>query len=187
MKGNWCYWKSHFSADQCDQMIQEAQQVPAVAAGVSNMNSVDQNIRRSQIRWIQRAGYWESIFSEMEKLTKRSNDDWFDVRYNQLPPLQFSEYDAAYQGEYKSHQDVFITSGLDIQRKISFVIQLCKPDSYQGGDLTFQQVDATPPPADIRAQGTVIFFPSLVYHQLTPVTQGIRYSMVGWWEGPAWR
>lgn len=187
MKGQWCYWKGHFSTDRCDQMIEEAKKFPAIAGTVSYNNNVNEDVRRSQIRWIPRAGFWESVWTEMERITKRSNDDWFDVRYNYLPPLQFSEYDSAYQGEYKSHQDVFMDSGNDIQRKISFVIQLSDPDSYQGGDLTFQHITPTPPTADIRSRGTVIFFPSLIYHQMMPVTSGIRYSLVGWWEGPAWR
>ena len=33
---------------------------------------------------------------------------------------------------------------------------------------------------EIRPQGSIIVFPSYVYHQVTPVTRGTRYSLVLW-------
>ena len=33
---------------------------------------------------------------------------------------------------------------------------------------------------EIRPQGSIIVFPSYVYHQGTPITRGTRYSMVLW-------
>ena len=32
--------------------------------------------------------------------------------------------------------------------------------------------------------GTVIVFPSSIEHRVTPVTKGIRYSLVAWFLGP---
>ena len=38
-----------------------------------------------------------------------------------------------------------------------------------------------------REQGSIIVFPSFVYHQVTPVTRGMRHSLVGWIAGPTFR
>ena len=38
-----------------------------------------------------------------------------------------------------------------------------------------------------REQGSIIIFPSFVYHQVTPVTRGLRQSLVGWIAGPTFR
>jgi PKHD-type hydroxylase len=34
-----------------------------------------------------------------------------------------------------------------------------------------------------KKQGTVIVFPSYVLHEVTPITQGTRHSLVAWLAG----
>jgi PKHD-type hydroxylase len=36
---------------------------------------------------------------------------------------------------------------------------------------------------DTREKGTLVFFPSFVWHRVTPVTSGTRYSLVLWSAG----
>lgn len=70
-------------------------------------------------------------------------------------------------------------------RKLSITVNLNKPDEYDGGNLKF---DFGPHAAgkrfheveEIRPQGSIIVFPSYMYHQVTPVTRGTRYSLVLW-------
>ena len=77
-------------------------------------------------------------------------------------------------------------------RKLSITINLNKPDEYDGGNLKF---DFGPHAAgkrfheveEIRPQGSIIVFPSYVYHQVTPVTRGTRYSLVLWSLGQPFR
>ena len=40
---------------------------------------------------------------------------------------------------------------------------------------------------EMNRQGTVIVFPSDTQHRVTPVTKGVRYSLVNWFEGPAFK
>jgi PKHD-type hydroxylase len=73
-------------------------------------------------------------------------------------------------------------------RKLSMTINLNKPGEYEGGNLKF---DFGPHATgnrfhecvEIRPQGSIIIFPSYVYHQVTPVTSGTRYSLVLWTLG----
>ena len=37
---------------------------------------------------------------------------------------------------------------------------------------------------NIRDQGTIIVFDSYDWHRVTPVTKGVRYSIVCWTSGP---
>ena len=70
-------------------------------------------------------------------------------------------------------------------RKLSMTINLNEPGEYEGGNLKF---DFGPHAGgkrfhevtEIRPQGSIIVFPSYVYHQVTPVTKGTRYSLVLW-------
>jgi PKHD-type hydroxylase len=38
-----------------------------------------------------------------------------------------------------------------------------------------------------RRQGSVICFPSFLAHRVSPVTRGLRRSLVAWAYGPAYR
>ena len=73
-------------------------------------------------------------------------------------------------------------------RKISVTINLTDPVNYEGGNLKF---DFGPHSSkerfyectEIRPQGSMIIFPSFLHHQVTPVTKGVRYSLVAWCVG----
>jgi PKHD-type hydroxylase len=66
---------------------------------------------------------------------------------------------------------------------LTSIIQLSDETTYEGGDLILENVSESPP-EKIKNQGTMLTFPSFIYHRLTPVTKGKRYSLVGWFEGP---
>ena len=70
-------------------------------------------------------------------------------------------------------------------RKLSFSVQLSDPDDYKGGDLLLKI--SSDPTQVKKTRGTVIFFPSYVLHEVTPVEQGVRKSLVGWVTGPRWK
>ena len=73
-------------------------------------------------------------------------------------------------------------------RKLSVTISLSHPDEYVGGNLEFDfrnQVDwdrnkkaAIHSCEGIRPRGSIIVFPSFVWHRVAPVTKGTRYSLV---------
>jgi PKHD-type hydroxylase len=68
-------------------------------------------------------------------------------------------------------------------RKLSFSVQLSDDADYVGGDLRFHYIKNQPEVAP-KEKGKVIFFPSWMVHDVTPVTQGTRRSLVGWVNGP---
>ena len=75
-------------------------------------------------------------------------------------------------------------------RKLSVTISLSHPDEYVGGNLELDfrnQVDwdrnkkaAIHSCDGIRPRGSIIVFPSFVWHRVAPVTKGTRYSLVIW-------
>lgn len=70
-------------------------------------------------------------------------------------------------------------------RKLSMTINLSDKSSYEGGNLRFDfgphfQGERFHTCEEIRPTGSIIVFPSYTYHQVTPVTQGTRYSLVLW-------
>ena len=75
-------------------------------------------------------------------------------------------------------------------RKLSVTISLSHPDEYVGGNLEFDfrnQIDwernkksKIKECTEIRPRGSIIVFPSFVWHRVNPVTKGTRYSLVIW-------
>jgi len=73
-------------------------------------------------------------------------------------------------------------------RKLSMTINLSEPGSYEGGNLKFDFGPHSEKKrffecTEIRPQGSIIVFPSYIYHQVTPITSGTRYSLVMWTLG----
>jgi PKHD-type hydroxylase len=187
MKGEWIYNMSYFSKGDCENLIEMAKELPAQDAGMGFHNeSTNAEYRRTKVRWLDYTTHpqFEPVYSEFWKFVNRINHDWFNFNITYLPPLQFTEYTAEERSEYKSHQDVFWLNPTPRHRKLTLVLQLSDPADYEGGDLVLESVGEKPPAERVKAQGTLIAFPSFVYHALTPVTSGKRHSLVAWFEGP---
>ena len=191
MNGEWCYFKSYFNADYCNQIIRDLEVVEfqRSAVGFGESAIEDTSVRRSRVKFINTSDWrFSYIFEELWKTAISANKDFFDFHISKLDFFQFTEYSASNLGEYKRHQDVFwMNDDPKYHRKLSCVIQLSDPLAYDGGDFELFDVQSTPNKEDIRLQGTVIFFPSFIFHQVNPVTRGTRYSIVAWFEGPKWR
>lgn len=191
MRGEWCYFKSYFTPEQCDSIVRVALSRPAEDAKIGTNDGIrpDTEFRRSNIRFFNKGDTeLDYLFDELWKLAIWANKDWFDVHISKLDYFQIAEYDGTKAGEYKTHHDIFYMNGDPYyHRKLSCVIQLSDPSLYEGGDLTFDQVNHYPNPEELKMQGTVIFFPSFVRHAALPVTAGMRYSLAAWFDGPKWR
>jgi PKHD-type hydroxylase len=78
-------------------------------------------------------------------------------------------------------------------RKLSMTVNLCPANAYEGGDLKFdfglhkKEEDRFHLCTEIRPQGSIIIFPSFLYHCVAPVTKGTRYSLVLWTLGEKWK
>lgn len=190
MNGEWCYFKSYFDKSTCEKIIRDSSILPVQDALVGSGNSeiLDTKYRKSKIRFAH-AGDWrfQYIFDALWKTAIEANKDFFNVHITKLDFIQIAEYDASYLGEYKEHHDVFWLNGdKQYHRKLSCIIQLSDPKDYMGGE--FELTDcSTPIDKDIREQGSIIYFPSMLRHRANPVTRGTRYSIAAWFEGPKWR
>ena len=70
-------------------------------------------------------------------------------------------------------------------RKLSVTCSLSDPKDYEGGELEFQFRNQDDPTitrkcTEILPRGSVVVFPSFVWHRVRPVTKGTRYSLVVW-------
>lgn len=105
----------------------------------------------------------------------------FDI--SALREIQITKYGIG--GKYDWHHDVIPV--YPCQRKLSMIIQLTDGSEYRGGDFEFRDDTIAPIANQLRDKGSVLIFPSMMMHRVTPVTEGVRKSLVAWVEGPAWR
>lgn len=187
MKGEWCYFKSHFSKEYCDQILERSKDLEFQSGLLGETGLTENHVhRKSDIAWIYENSF-PDLYQEMWKLALIANKQWFGFHIDNIEFIQLSRYDAEYQGEYKRHQDVFWINSSERHRKLTAVVQLSDPNTYQGGDFRLFECNEYPNSNEIREQGTVIFLPSFIYHAAEPVTEGTRHSLALWFEGPKWR
>ena len=191
MKGEWCYFKSYFTKQECEKIISDALKIPSQDAvvGVNGISTaLDTSIRKSKVRFISdKDPNFTWLFDKMWKTARDANKDFFDIHISKLEFIQFAEYDSSYEGEYKEHHDVFwLNNDPYYHRKLSGIVQLSDPSQYENGDFEITET-VNPIDKDIREQGSVVYFPSMLRHKANKVTKGVRYSLAVWFEGPKWR
>jgi PKHD-type hydroxylase len=192
MKGEWAYYKSKYTKAQCEFIMNVAKSRPAQDAkiGVKGETAIGDH-RKSKVRFVQPNDHQLAhIFDDIWKMAIQANNNFFNFHLSKLDYLQIAEYDGngEIKGEYKKHRDVFyMNNDLEYHRKLSVIIQLSDPSTYEGGEFELYGVSQHPDASEIKTQGAVIFFPSFIEHAALPVTKGMRYSIAGWIDGPHWR
>ena len=143
------------------------------------------------------------IYKEIQPYVKLANNlaGWnFDWDWTEQ--AQFTKYGL--NEHYGWHCDSYSEPYQDVPqgmvgkiRKLSVTVSLSKPEDYEGGDLEFDfrnnhdydftKTDNKEICKKAKVRGSIIVFPSFVWHRVTPVTSGTRYSMVMWNLGAPWR
>lgn len=177
------WWEGAFTEEQLNWLQAKAKAAERNAqVGGGRNDGVDKNIRRSQVAWLSNTPDTEWVFTKLADIVSKLNAQHFRFDLTGFgEPLQLTNYDQSENGMYGWHQDY----GGNISRKLSMAMQLTDPSEYEGGNL---QILTTGEPVNVRKQrGLVAVFPSYELHQVTPVTQGSRQSLVAWVSGPAFK
>ena len=147
-----------------------------------------QKKRKSDIVWM--SGRW--IYNEIQPYIYMANANaGWNFQWDFTEACQFTEYK---KGQfYDWHCDSNETPYDDPDdanrngkiRKLSMTLCLTEEDKYDGGELefAFHDMDGNKQPRiceEIKQKGSIIVFPSFVWHRVKPVTRGIRHSLVCW-------
>lgn len=187
MNQMWQYWHKGVDDSTINEIIKVGNKYPIAHAGMGFDGSTqNQEKRSSEIRWIN-ARDEKHIHDMLWYFAKEANKNAFGFDINYLNDIQFTTYYGSEGGKYDWHHDTFWANPTTQDRKISIVIQLSDPSEYEGGDFELDSQYEQFPIDKIKDKGTVMVFPSFLLHRVTPVTSGIRRSLVTWVEGPSFR
>jgi PKHD-type hydroxylase len=156
--------------------------------GYGGNNGVHPEIRKSNIAWLPRSEpTLDWLYKRIDTMVHKANRDTFNFDLAGYESLQFTEYGPGQF--YNWHQDnCFLQTDKSplMDRKLSVCIQLSHPTGYDGGEFW---VNPSQPlhVQEFKDVGDAIVFPSFLWHQVKPVTSGIRHSLVTWVEGPRFR
>lgn len=177
------WWEGAFNEEELKVLRNNARQADQRAVVGSNEGAViEPNVRRSHVSWVHKNTETAWIFERLGEVASLLNAQYFGFDLTGFgEPLQLTNYDQSEHGMYGWHQDY----NAKISRKLSLVVQLTDPSEYEGGNL---QIQTSGNPVTVRKQiGLIVAFPAYTLHQVTPVTQGARQSLVAWVSGPKFK
>jgi len=173
---SWAYWDNAFTKEECERIIElgnSKTQKQALTRG----GDVSK-IRKSEIAWLYPSDDLDWAYRRLTDIITNLNERFFKFDlFGATEGFQFTKYMAP-GGKYGQHID---SEQGTLVRKLSFTLQLSDPKDYKGGDLCLYFRDK--PEVMKKEQGYVALFPSYVLHEVKPVTQGTRYSLVSWITG----
>jgi len=181
--------KQVLTDDEINVLTKFSQTVKMEKAGIldSVYDDIDCEIRNSLIFWLKPESQDKQIQNIFKKIVTKIlevNSNVFQYELTDIEPIQYTRYLVG--DFYKPHIDM--NNGLFLGgtcRKLSFSIQLTDPSEYQGGDLC-SCIGETQTIA-CKKKGSMTFFSSFTLHEVKPVTQGVRNSLVGWCWGPKFK
>ena len=160
----------------CDVIIQRGKDLPnhqGIAGG-----DYQPDLRKSTVSWFDEKDWVSGIVAHY---THMANDQAWCFDIDGIDGVQFTQYEL--NEFYEAHMDTFALQ--NNMRKLSFVLQLSSLlMTIRAENFLFHEDDSTFTPDNFEKRGSIIVFPSFLMHQVKPVTDGERYSLVSWFTGP---
>jgi PKHD-type hydroxylase len=167
-----------FTVDECERIIELGNAQPNMGGMVEDHRR--EEYRAGKVAWIGPQAGTAWLYHKLAVLFSEVNAYFNFELLGLLDPLQFTVYGSGHHFDW--HIDV--GGGAASLRKLSMTVQLTDGARYEGGDLQFHDDTGRP---QRRGIGTATVFPSFIAHRVTPVTAGVRHSLVAWACGPSFR
>lgn len=199
LRHSYCLAPEYIKPHECDRIVEICGKLPINTAGMAKGTDPDGTKRRSDIAWLadNPAHIW--IYERVNLCVATANKQYWHWQMAGHEPLQYTTYGPGqyYQWHTDASSSPYGKSSLwpGMIRKISVTVQLSHPDDYKGGDFLLENPRVSPDRADerlltlgnARKRGTVMMFPSHLFHRVSEVTGGMRRSLVGWYLGPPFK
>lgn len=185
----WKMWSGVLDDSTVTDIITECEYYNPVQAHLGFDGATPNNeYRSSELRWINKQDVNSKFIADLLwYYGQEANRYSFGFNVDYIDEIQYTTYYGNNNDHYEWHHDTFWGNPTTYDRKISIVIQLSDPSEYEGGNFELDPQYSQPNHTDLRKKGTIIAFPSFIRHRVTPVTSGVRKSLVTWIQGPKFR
>jgi PKHD-type hydroxylase len=193
------YFKKAIPDHICDDIIKYGLQIKEQMAITGNYG--DQKLNQQQVKDLKKKRdsniVWLSeswIYKELHPFIHEAsaNAGW-NFQWDFSEACQFTKYNKgqyydwhsdSWSGVYNKPDDPHTHGKI---RKLSVTLSLSDEKDYKGGELEFDLRNKDPGKKrnnmickEIKPKGSMVVFPSFLWHRVRPVTKGSRYSLVIW-------
>ena len=195
------YFKSALTPKFCDDVIKyglsKTEQMAQTGNIKKKLNKEEiktmKQVRNSDIAWLDDLWIYKEIHPYVDKANEKAgwNFQWDFSESCQFTKYKLNQYYDWHCDSYsKPYSDSSKKNFYGKIRKLSVTCQLTDGSEYEGGELEFDFRDYDPSKRDeskhlikakeILPKGSIVVFPSHLWHRVKPVRKGIRYSLVLW-------
>mgnify|MGYP003677384625 FL=1 len=207
------YFQSALSPKLCDEIIkyglEQKKQLALTGLVKDKSNPTSEEIkelsllRKSDVVWMDDTWIYREIHPYIQEANKAAgwNFDWDfteECQFTIYKKNQFYDWhNDSTSVPYDSPEDLNHHGKI---RKLSVTISLSDESDYEGGEFEFdfrnqdkhdnehlKLEDRFRSVPQIKPKGSIVVFPSFVWHRVKPITSGTRYSLVLWNIGKPFR
>jgi PKHD-type hydroxylase len=202
LKNYYWYFQSALPSRICDDIIEHGLKSEDKLAKTGNFSKKEtltnkeikdlKKKRNSNVAWLN--DRW--IYNQIQPFIHAANEaagwnfdwDWSEsCQFTKYKLNQYYDWHCdSWEEPYNMPNDVNFHNKI---RKLSVTVSLSEPKDYSGGELEFdcRNEDLSKNKKrniltckEIKPRGSIVVFPSFVWHRVKPVTKGTRYSLVIW-------
>lgn len=177
-------WIDAFSEEELDKIVTYCDTLKLEESTVGSGETSPVEIRKSKVGWVEFNNETAFLYDRLAWVARSLNGQFF--RYNVhgfSEHMQYTVYEGPDSGHYTWHLDSGVSNNSFPPRKLSLVLQLSSPEDYEGGELEI--LTSANPEVVTKKRGMIALFPSFRLHRVTPVTSGVRKTLVVWISGPS--
>ena len=168
-----------FTPKLCQEIIDLGKTLPQEEGTVVQDKNIDNALTRKSTVSFLPFDKMQPVYDDINNFIQKTNRNHFgfgDIQIRER--AQITEYT---KGDfYEWHTDTALDMDLEPPvRKLSMTLLLNDPSEFEGGELQIAGAKNT----KIMKQGHATIFASFLQHRVTPITKGVRRSLVMWFGG----
>ena len=185
------YFTSVLTPKFCDDVIKHAKLKKEKLGQIGNLNEKKglKKIRNSNVVFLDDQWIYKEIHPYIHEANKSAgwNFDWDyseSCQFTKYKTNQFYNWHCdSWDSPYNNSNNLNFNGKI---RKLSVTCSLSDSKDYKGGELEFDfRNNSNGKPViktckEILPRGSIVVFPSFVWHRVKPVKKGTRYSLVIW-------
>jgi len=197
LKNNYWYFSKAIKKEKCDEIVsvclKQKQEEGTLGNPTKKIGKLNSQYRDCKVSWISSKWIYNILNPFIHSANRQAG---WNFQWDWNEPSQFTIYNK--NNFYAWHCDQVATPYNNANtnfrnkknfnnklRKLSLTLQLTDPSEYEGGDFQFKSFDGRKKVKIDTAKrakeiGSIIVFPSFVWHQVTPIIKGKRQALVNW-------